>query len=226
MLLSVLSIFTTEGAVLTGRYEGICTLQGDLVDNWAVIDLDGEDAEFNFGGEMNFLSPYKETGTASDRVVTSTVPGGYKWVFKSTDGGESLQGTLPFMGKTLKVWVVKVPRRPKLAQESEDVLKEIISSNDGYTSFIKVYQPGGVVACITSDFSFGADDTFAIKCDSQVVQDILSNLSGTYKIEGNKIIMTDNQGVTFNGDIYNKGSYLVIPLGNHGSKRLEMVLIR
>lgn len=208
------------------RYEGICTLPGDLVDNWATIELDGEDAEFDFGGQMNFMSPYKVTGTGKNLTLTSTIPGGIKWILQSKDGGDTFEGSLPFGGQTIKTWLLNVPAKRVPATQDETSLKEIISSNDGYTSFIKIYKPDGGVACITGDFNFGENDSFSIKCDSELVQNIFSNLSGTYKVEKDKIVLIDNQGTVLHGSIYSDGTYIVIPLGQNGSKRLEMILIR
>ena len=79
----------------------------------------------------------------------------------------------------------------------------------------------------TSDCTLNtADHTFTMTCDSPAMQKIFGNMQGTYKVEGDAIVLTDSTGKTVTGTIYLDGMYVAIPIGSAGGMDLSLILIR
>ena len=206
-------------------YVGVGKMEGNPIDFWSSIEFDGQDAEINVGNVFNFFAPYSLSGTGNTPSVTLVIPGSPKLILKSQDNGESFQGTLTINGKSIKLWLLKVA--PKLKETTEDAekLTEILSSPEGYTSFVQLSKAGGLFS-VTSDFFFHKDGRFGISCDTPSLQQIFENLEGTFNVEGSEVKLNLDNGSTISGIIYDNGNYIKIPVGRKDGMDMTIILIR
>ena len=206
------------------QYVGIGKIDGAPLDFWTTLEFDDEDGEVNIGNVYKFLAAYNKSESAGNINVTLTVPGNKKCVLKSTDGGESFQGVMP-LNKTINLWLLKVPSKLKVADGTSEDLYQTISSPDGYTSFVQLRKGGGVFS-VTSEFLLAEDNYFSIVCDTPSLQEIFTNIRGTYSVEDNKLILKLVTGNTLTGTIYNDGNYITIPVGSKDGMEMTIILIR
>ena len=220
-------VLGASAASLAGKhYEGIGKAAGQAVDFWVTIDFDDEDAEYNVADAYDFAGAYTVSKTASAMTVSVKAPGGKRITLKSTDGGASFEGSVTLNGQVVKLWVVEVPSRHKACDLPADKLTDVLCSPDGYTSFIRISMPTGGEMCVASDFTFNADGTYTITCDSPSMQKIFGNMKGTFKVEGSEVTLTDSTGKVVTGKVYDNGIYITIPFGSAQGMTLRMVLIR
>lgn len=210
-----------EGA----HYEGIGKIDGKPLDYWVTIEFDDEDAEVSLGNVSNFMGEYTQTGSGANATVTIKVPGGNTGTLKTSDNGESFEGTMKTHAGNVKLWILKVAGRHKKVEMGAAELKETVSAPEGYTSFVKLTQTS-VTACVTSDFEFTPEGRFGITCDTPSLQEMFANIKGTYTIEGSEIKLTTDNGQTLTGTVYDKGNYITIPVGSKGGMDMTIVLIR
>ena len=206
------------------QYVGIGKIDGAPLDFWTTLEFDDEDGEVNIGNVYKFLAAYNKSESAGNINVTLTVPGNKKCVLKSTDGGESFQGVMP-LNKTINLWLLKVPSKLKVADGTSEDLYQTVSSPDGYTSFVQLRKGGGVFS-VTSEFLFAEDNYFSIICDTPSLQEIFTNIRGTYSVEDDKLILKLVTGNTLTGTIYNDGNYITIPVGSKDGMEMTIILIR
>lgn len=207
------------------HYQGIAKMKGQTVDFWVNVDFDDEDAEIDFGEKLNVMGAYTKTESGKNITLNIKVPAAPNAIFKSTDGGSTFQGKIKVGGIDYDVWVLKVPAKLKKAEQSDDELKTILSSPDGYTSFC-IFNTGEGICSVTCDFEFSPDGQFNLICDSAGMQDIFRNFKGTYSISDGTVTLNSVAGVSFSGTIYDNGNYLKIPVGKKDGISLTLVLIR
>lgn len=228
MLLSmaIIGLVLTASAINYNgaHFQGIGKVAGKPLDFWVDIEMDDEEADINIGNINKLTAEYKPGGTTSKPTFSVQVPRSTTAVFKSDDGGESYTGTIKINGLTIDLWFLKVPRKLKPSQLTDEELNKIISSPDGYTCFAQL-ETQGILACVTSDFTF-ADGRFDMQCDSAEIQKMFSNFNGTYSVENGQLNLVAATGTKLTGKIYDNGKYLVVPVGSKGGMTLKLILIR
>lgn len=228
MLLSmaIIGLVLTASAINYNgaHFQGIGKVAGKPLDFWVDIEMDDEEADFNIGNINKLTAEYKAGGTTSKPTFSVQVPRSTAAVFKSDDGGESYTGTIKINGLTIDLWFLKVPRKLKPSQLTDEELNKIISSPDGYTCFAQL-ETQGILACVTADFTFD-DGHFDMQCDSSEIQKMFSNFNGTYSIENGQLNLVAAVGTKLTGKIYDNGKYLVVPVGSKGGMTLKLILIR
>lgn len=205
------------------KYVGIAKVNGSPIDFWVSVEFDTQDAEVNVGNAYNFFALYTASGDSN--TITIDVPGSPKCILKSQDKGESCQGTLTINGNSMKLWLLKIPRKLKIAEVETEELRKIVSSPEGYTSFVQLSKGGGLF-CVTSDFFFHKDGLFEISCDSPSLQQIFENMRGRFDIEGSQVNLNLNSGASITGTIYDNGNYISIPVGTKDGMDMTVILIR
>lgn len=226
MILALVGTFGMSAVNLKGaHYQGIAKMKGKPIDLWLTLELDDEDIEVNIGEVSNFASPYTKTETGNNVTVSFTVPGSPKAVLKSTDGGSSFEGLISIADIKYDVWVLRVPKKLKPAEQSDEELSSILASPDGYTAFCVLDNKDGK-ASVTCDFSFTPDGKFSLTCDSPSMQDIFTNFKGTYSVNNGEVTLNSVAGVSFSGPIYDNGNYIKIPVGRKSGMGLTLILIR
>lgn len=228
LLTAIMAIPTLASAVnfTNKHYEGIAKLPGNPLDYWVTLELDDEDAEYNIGNIYNFMGAYTSTGSGSKATLSIKVPGSPNSILKTTDGGLSLEGSVQTTGKQMAVWVLQIPGKLKKAQQTDDELFSILSSPDGYTSFMRLEKQGALFS-VTSEFSFTPQGSFSLQCDAPSVQDMFSNLeSGSFSIDEGQVKLTTKNGVSLTGTIYDNGNYIMIPIGSKDGMGMTLILIR
>lgn len=228
MLVLLFSAFNAEAAAfnMEGKvYEGIGKLAGQPLDFWTTVTFDDEDADISIAGAFTLSGAYTATKTGQTVSLSVKMANGKSYMLKSTDGGSSFQGDVTLNGQTVKLWVLEVAATHKAADLTPEELKNILTSPDGYTSFIIVGINGGKMS-VTSDFTFNSDGTYTLTCDSPAIQKIFGNAKGTFTVGQSYVTLTDSTGKTVTGKIYDNGTYIDIPFGTSGGTTLSMVLIR
>lgn len=207
------------------HYDGIAKLKGQALDFWTTLEFDDVDAEVNVGDVLNFLAKYSKSQVGNAENISFTAPGSKKTVLKTTDGGESITGSIEINGKSYEVWLLRVPRKHKPVEMSDDELMSIVSSPDGYTCFAVLERDEGK-ACATTELVLDQDSRFSIVCDNSYMQDFFKNMKGKYSVEDGKITLTTDMGPSFTGEIFDNGTYLKIPIGTNRGMRMTFILIR
>ena len=229
LLFIFLTTFSFMASAATGmkgcRYVGVGKMEGNPIDFWASIEFDEQDAEINVGNVFNFFAPYTLSGTGNNTFVTLVIPGSPKLILKSQDNGESFQGTLTINGKNIELWLLKVANNLKEVTEDAEELTEILSSPEGYTSFVQLSKAGGLFS-VTSDFFFHKDGRFGISCDMPSLQQIFENIKGVFNVEGSEVKLRLDTGSTISGIIYDNGNYIKIPVGRKDGMDMTIILIR
>ena len=225
ILLGTLDCLAATSNLKGFNYVGIGKVDGSPIDFWASIEFDDQDAEVNVGNVYNFLASYTLSSKGSTNTISLSVPGSPKCVLQSNDNGESCKGTLSINGKSIKLWLLKVPRKLKKAEQSEEELTKILTSSEGYTSFVKLGKAGGLFS-VTSDFFFHKDGRFGISCDTPSLQQMFENIKGAFNVEGSEIKLKLDTGSTISGNIYDNGNYIIIPVGMKDGMDMTIVLIR
>ena len=231
LLIIILTVFLTglnaNAISLKGLYEGVGKVKGQPVDCWTTMELDGEDAEIVCGGYLNVMGEYTATGSGNNITLTVSLPGNPKVILKSTDGGESFTGKLTINKLEIELWLLKVAKKHKPTEMSNEELGAIVNSEDGYNCFM-ICESSHMLICVTCDFNFSKDGKFALQCDNSSMQQLLNNFKGTYTIEDGKVIMKTTKGITLTGTIYDKGCYIDIPIGmsESGVEMKSLILIR
>lgn len=209
------------------RYQGIAKIKGQPIDCWVDMRLDDTDIDFNVAEMFKFGAEYTVTSAGDKMTVSAKVPGSQAATFSSTDAGSSLQGKVTLNGQMFDMWVLKVPAEPKASSKPAEELAAVVGAPDGYTSFVLVGLPGGQLMSATSDFVLdAADNTFKMTCDTPTVQQIFSNMHGSYRVEGSELVLTDSTGKTVRGNICDDGYYITVPIGSAQGISLSLVLIR
>ena len=223
--LSIIGICCLSANAFKGYYQGIGKMAGKPSDLWVILELDGEDGDYNIGDAYKFLGAYTTTGSGNNLTVSIKVPGMPNSVLKTTDGGESFEGkvSLP-MNQNLDLWLLKVPKKLKPAEESKEELTRVIGLPDGYNSFLLMRQNTGIY-CVTGEVSF-SNGRFSIYADTPSLQDLLRNMKGEYEVEGNSLKLKTVSGHQLKGEIFNNGNYIKIDLGSGAGMKLSMILIR
>lgn len=221
----ILGICFLSANAFKGYYQGIGKMAGKPSDLWVTLELDGDDGDYNLGDAYHFLGAYTTTGSGSNFTVSIKVPGMPNSVLKTTDGGESFEGKISLpMNQNLDLWLLKVPKKLKPAEESKEALTEIIGSPDGYNSFLLMKQNSGIY-CVTSEVAF-SNGRFSLYADTPTLQDLLHNMKGEYEVEGNKLKLKTDKGYILDGEIFNNGNYIKIDLGSGAGMKLSIILIR
>ena len=223
MLVFPLTSFATDFA--GKRYEGIAKLKGQPLDFWTKLEFDDVDAEVNVGEVLNFLAKYSKSKVGNAENISFTAPGSKKTILKTTDGGESITGSLEINGKSYEVWLLRVSRKHKPVEMSDDELMSIVSSPEGYTCFAILERDEGI-ACATTELVLDEDGRFSIECDNSYMQDFFKNMKGKYGVEEGKITLTTDMGPSFSGEIFDEGTYIKIPIGTNRGMRMTFILIR
>lgn len=222
----MIMVFPTKAIKLDGTYyQGIGKIEGNPLDYWVTIEFDDEDAEVNLGNVSSFDGGYTLKGSGNNATITIKVPGGHSGTLNTSDGGESFEGTMKTHAGNVKLWILKVAGRHKKVEMGEAELKKVISSPDGYTSFVKLVH-SGVTGCVTSDFEFTPEGRFGIRCDTPSLQEMFANIKGTYSVEGSEVKFTTDNGQTLRGTVYDNGNYITIPVGSKGGMDMTIILIR
>lgn len=225
ILLGTLNCLAAPSSLKSSNYVGIGKVDGSPIDFWVSIEFDDQDAEVNVGNVYNFFAPYTQSRNGNSSTITLSVPGSSKCALQSRDNGESCQGTITLNGKSIKLWLLKIPRKLKKAEQSEEELTEILTSPEGYTSFVKLIKAGGLFS-VTSDFFFNKDGCFGISCDTPSLQSIFENIKGVFNVEGSEVKLKLDTGSTISGSIYDNGNYITIPVGIKDGMDMTIILIR
>lgn len=207
-------------------YQGIGKIPNKPLDYWVTLEFDDEDADFNIGDLFKFMGGYKCSNKGNDLSLTIEIPGSSKASLTSTDNGQSLSGKVPTFDGQVQLWVLKVPKKLKQSQLSDNELEPIIASSDGYTCFAILKPQSGGKLSVTSDFTFTPGNKFKMICDSPSVQEIFKNFQGSYSISNGEIELHTENGTVLKGNIYDDGNYLMIPVGSKNGMDLTLVLIR
>lgn len=207
-------------------YEGIAKVEGHPMDFWTTINFNGDQVRIKLASSVTIKGDYTLTsnGDKCNLIIDSTT--GKHIELSSADGGSTFEGTVPFRGQNAKVWLLRVPKEHTPCSMPDNELDKIVGSSDGYTAFVRIKMQNMLLSA-TSDFSLNsANHTFSMKCDTEGLQKIFSNMHGSYSVSDGKIIMKDSAGMTVTGSIYDNGLYIVIPMANSGGMEVELVLIR
>lgn len=231
LLMGAALLPTAAGALnMSGKhYQGIAkNANGDPVELWVDIEFDDEDASVNIGDIYSFISPYKAAGTGNNATISTKMPGfGTPINFKTTDGGSSLTATFvePNKNMQLNLWLLKVPRRLKKVEQDEEEIIKAITSADGYTCFLQIKR-GGSTYCITSDARFTREGEFRAQQDSKKLEEMFEPyLNGTYRVEDGEFLVSLSDR-NFQGEIYDKGNYIKVPLGRlNGPNPCDVTII-
>ena len=128
-------------------------------------------------------------------------------------------------GSSIRLWLLKVPRKLKKAEGDATKLTETLTAPDGYTSFVQLSKAGGLFS-VTSDFFFHSNGRFGISCDSPSLQQMFENIKGEFQVEGSDVKLKLDSGATINGTIYDQGNYISIPVGYKDGMDMTIILIR
>lgn len=235
LALSLLIPLTSSALKMNGKhYQGVAKNAdtGEPIEFWVDIEFDDEDISVDIGKVYTFLAPYKVTGDDNTATISTIMPG-FKVpiTFKTNDGGSTLTAEFkePNKGIKLNLWLLKVPRKLKKAEQTSEKLMETLTSPDGYTCFMEIKR-GGNVYCVTADAFMAPDGSFTVKQDSERLSELFKDqLDGSFTIEGADISLKLSEK-EYNGEIYDNGNYIKIPIGNFGSSSSNstttLILIR
>lgn len=213
---------------LNGKhYQGIGKIKGQPIDCWVDLLFDDSDVEINVSDTYRFAASYTAKTVGNKTTVSAKIPGSPAATFTSTDGSSTLQGKLTLNGQAIDIWVLSVPAKLKQADKPAAELEKVVGDPDGYTAFVLIGLPNGQKMCATSDFVFNAaDKSFNMTCDSPSIQKIFSTMHGSYRVDGNELVMTDATGKTVRGTLYDDGYYIKVPMGSASGITLSLVLIK
>lgn len=203
------------------RYQGIAKNAdtGEPIEFWVDIEFDDEDVSVDIGKVYNFMAPYQVTGGDNSATINTKMPGfNVPIAFTTKDGGSTLTADFkePNKGVKLNLWLLKVPRKLKKAQQSQEELMGIVTDADGYTCFMEIKR-GDNVFCVTSDAFLYPDGSFKVIQDATRLSELFKDqLDGSFKIDGADIFFKLS-GKEYKGEIYDNGNYIKIPVGALGS---------
>lgn len=229
MLTIVMMCFSASAAdIFKGtRYQGIGKIKGQPIDAWVNMTIDDGDLEFNMANSFEFAAEYTSTGQGQTGTMTVKMPGSGTVPLKTTDGGATLTGSFTRLDQKIELWLLRIPMQLTASTLPTAELDEIVGSSDGYTAFVTVALPNGQEMCATSEFTLSqGDHSFKMICDSPAVQKIFGTMHGSYKVDGNNLVLTDSTGKTAQGAICDDGNYIKIPMGSAQGTTLNLVLIR
>lgn len=233
--LSLLIPMTAAGLKMNGKhYQGIAKNAdtGEPIEYWVDVEFDDEDISVDIGKIYTFLAPYQVKGDENNATISTKMPGfNVPIIFKTDDGGSTLTSDFkePNKGMKLNLWLLKVPRKLKKADQDHEKLMEIVTSPDGYTCFMEIKRDGSVF-CVTADAFLSHDGSFKVQQDSERLSELFKDqLDGSFRIDGADIFL-NLSGKDYQGEVYDNGYYIKIPLGNFGSShpnnQTTLILIR
>lgn len=195
------------------EYEGIGKANGQMMDLWITIDINNNQAQVDLGGgALKFTGICKRSGTAQNPVYQITADK-LAFTLKSADAGSTLEGKLPLGNNNfLDLWLLKKPNNLVPSTLSDQELKTILESKDGYTSFIQMITNEGTQA-LTSDFMFEPNGSYKFFGDSTKLDELLEKINGSYQVSNGEIIFKLGNEMERRGIIYNNGDYIRVPLG-------------
>lgn len=209
------------------RYQGIGKIKGQPIDAWVNMTVDDGDLEFNMANSFEFAAEYTVTGQGQTGTMSVKMPGSGTVPLKTTDGGATLTGKFTRLGQQIDLWLLRIPSQLTPSTLPSAKLDEIVGGSDGYTAFVTVALPNGQEMCATSEFYLSsADHSFKMICDSPAVQKIFGTMYGSFKVDGNNLVLTDSTGTTAQGAICDDGNYIKIPMGSAQGITLNLILIR
>lgn len=222
LCISLFIPFAAPALKMNGKhYQGIAKNAdtGEPIEFWVDIEFDDEDVIVDIGKVYNFMAPYQVTGGDNSATISTKMPGfNVPISFTTKDGGSTLTANFkePIKGIKINLWLLKVPRKLKKAQQSQEELMEIVTSADGYTCFMEIKRDGNVF-CVTSDAFLYPDASFKVIQDATRLSELFKDqLDGTFRIDGADIFLKLS-GKEHKGEIYDNGNYIKIPVGALGS---------
>ena len=219
--LTVFSIYSLGGfSMLADRYEGLCKLPGfNDASEWVELTITGNKIHLDLGeGVIEFDGTCKKTGVKTLVINSSSLKSPI--TLTTNDKGQSYSGSSKLPGgQKMDFWFLKVPEELVESTLSDEQLKEIVTSKDGYTAFLKL-NDGNITLALTYDLELDKDGHYKFIGDSPIFNQLINNFrEGEFEISDGKITLIKNSD-TVSGTIYDNGKYITIPLGKGGTIQL------
>ena len=140
-------------------------------------------------------------------TVDLTINGQPMGSLTSSDGGRDIKGSIMNQDILAMHWPMHL--MPIMASQSDEISRRL-TSPQGYRFFYELPIQGQ--RAIVSGKGTFADGKANLSIDSPQMADKFNGNSFTYRVEGDKLILTwVDRNQDYEGQIYNKGTYIEIP---------------
>lgn len=206
-------------------YEGLLKIKGQPMDIFGALTLNESEGSFDFAGAVQL--PFKYTAKEAGGKVTLTFSSEkLSATLTSTDKGGSFEGTISMAGNSMQAWLLSVNPDHKIPDMTDEELLEVVSNPDGYTVFV-IGEQGGQKVMFPADMTLNGDTkTYSTKFDNAIVQNIFGKFYGKYEVKDKKLYLSDSEGTSSSGPIYDNGTYILIPMGSAQGFNFTICLMR
>lgn len=211
LLSNTLGIATaqTTNKLADKKYAGLMQSDpGMPVYGWGEIKFTDKNFDMDFGAAGNLTGTYK-LSTSNPPTVTLTMDNGNSLgTFTLKDNYFILEGN---MLKTNKIWMIRYPSKLVEYTGDKEEITEYLTSSDGYNCFY-IFETPQANLCATADAVF-TNDTYKFVFETPMLKKVFPDTPGSWSMEGDTITLTDAEGKTTTGKIYNNGNFIKFNLG-------------
>ncbi len=206
-------------------YEGALKMEGSAGDLFSTLGFEGTEATVDFADALTLPVGYTAT-EATGKMTVKLSSDKVSSTLTSDDKGESFTGSLTLGRNTAKAWYVKVKKDHVVPTIEDSQLEEIVGSPDGYTAFV-IGEQGGQKMCFMADAVFkAAGKSYTVTFDNATLQKVFGKMAGPYSVKDKVLTMTDEDGSTISGKVYDDGTYIMLPMPGAQGFDFSLILIR